>query len=89
MRVAERSATLRDPLPLAPEALVNRRPTRLTRSFSQASTCPNGTGPFNSEVYVADAIDYVQDGVILRYSPEGELLDEFYGGVIPGAFCWR
>jgi len=30
--------------------------------------------PFNSEVYVADAIDYVQDGVILRYSPEGELL---------------
>ena len=45
--------------------------------------------PFNSEVYVADAIDYVQDGVILRYSPEGELLDEFYVGIIPGAFCWR
>jgi len=43
----------------------------------------------NSEVYVADAIDYVQDGVILRYSPEGELLDEFYVGIIPGAFCWR
>lgn len=39
--------------------------------------------PFNSEVYVADAIDYVQDGVILRYSPEGELLDEFYVGIIP------
>ena len=45
--------------------------------------------PCNAEVYVADAIDYVQDGVILRYSREGELLDEFYVGLIPGAFCWR
>ncbi len=45
--------------------------------------------PVNSEVYVADAIDYVQPGVILRYSPEGELLDEFKVGIIPGAFCWK
>ena len=45
--------------------------------------------PVNSEVYVADAIDYVQPGVILRYSPQGELLDEFKAGIIPGAFCWR
>ncbi len=42
--------------------------------------------PVNSEVYVADAIDYVQPGVILRYSPEGELLDEFKVGIIPGHF---
>ena len=45
--------------------------------------------PVNSEVYVADAIDYVQPGVILRYSSEGEQLDEFKVGIIPGAFCWR
>ncbi len=45
--------------------------------------------PVTSEVYVADAIDYVQSGVILRYSPEGRLLDRFYVGIIPGAFCWR
>lgn len=45
--------------------------------------------PLNSEVYVADAIDYVQPGVILRYSPEGELLDEFKVGIIPGSFCWK
>lgn len=45
--------------------------------------------PVNSEVYVADAIDYVQSGVILRYSSDGELLDEFKVGIIPGAFCWR
>ena len=22
-------------------------------------------------------------------APEGELLDEFYVGIIPGAFCWK
>ena len=45
--------------------------------------------PCSGEVYVADAIDYQQQGMIYRYSPAGELLDEFYVGVIPGAFCWK
>lgn len=45
--------------------------------------------PITSEVYVADAIDYVQQGVILRYSPEGLPLDEFKVGISPGAFCWN
>ena len=31
--------------------------------------------PVNGDVYIADAIDYVQNGVVLRYSAEGELLD--------------
>ena len=45
--------------------------------------------PVNGDVYVADAIDYVQNGVVLRYSAEDELLDTFTVGIIPGAFCWR
>ena len=45
--------------------------------------------PRNDEVYVADAIDYQQQGIIYRFSPDGNLLDEFYVGVIPGAFCWK
>lgn len=45
--------------------------------------------PNNGEVYVADAIDYSQQGMIYRFSPDGELLDEFYVGVTPGAFCWK
>jgi YVTN family beta-propeller protein len=48
-----------------------------------------GVNPVDSEVYVADAIDYVQPGVVLRHSPGGELLDEFKVGITPGAFCWR
>lgn len=45
--------------------------------------------PKNGDVYVADAIDYVQKGKVYRYSKECELLDEFYVGIIPGAFCWK
>lgn len=45
--------------------------------------------PVNGEIYVSDAIDYVQSGVVLRYSPEGELLDTFNVGINPGSFCWR
>lgn len=45
--------------------------------------------PFDGDVYVADAIDYQQQGIIYRYSPSGKLLDEFYVGITPGAFCWK
>ena len=45
--------------------------------------------PRNGDVYVADAIDYVQPGKVYRYSAAGKKLDEFYVGITPGAFCWR
>ena len=45
--------------------------------------------PYNGDVYVADAIDYQQQGKVYRYSKERELIDEFYVGIIPGAFCWK
>lgn len=44
--------------------------------------------PYNGEVYVADAIDYQQYGIVYRFTPQGELIDEFRVGIIPGAFCW-
>ena len=45
--------------------------------------------PVNSEVYVADAIDYQQQGIIYRYTPQGSLISEFYVGVSPAGFCWK
>ena len=48
-----------------------------------------GIDPKSGEIYVADAIDYQQPGIILRYSEKGTLIDKFYVGVIPGAFCWK
>ena len=45
--------------------------------------------PENGDVYIADAIDYQQQGKIYRYTKEGVIVDEFYVGIIPGAFCWK
>ena len=45
--------------------------------------------PVRGDVYVADAIDCQQPGIVYRYSAEGEPLDEFYVGITPGAFCWK
>ena len=44
--------------------------------------------PETSEVYVADAIDYVQPGVVLRYGADGTFIDKFRVGITPGSFCF-
>lgn len=40
--------------------------------------------PVNSDVYAIDAIDYVQPGVVYRYSAQGISLDTMRVGIIPG-----
>jgi hypothetical protein len=45
-----------------------------------------GIDPFNSEIYVGDAIDHRQNGVIYRYSASGKLIDQFKAGISPGDF---
>ncbi len=45
--------------------------------------------PSCGDIYVADAIDYSQQGKVYRYSAEGTALDEFYAGIIPGSFSWK
>jgi len=48
-----------------------------------------GVDPVRSEVYVADAIDHVQQGMVYRYTPQGAVVDSFRVGIIPGSFCFH
>lgn len=45
--------------------------------------------PLNGEIYIADALDYMQAGVVTRYNSAGEEIDSFNVGVIPSGFCWK
>jgi DNA-binding beta-propeller fold protein YncE len=39
--------------------------------------------PKNNQLYVSDALDYVQKGDVYRYSENGTLLNKFKAGIIP------
>jgi DNA-binding beta-propeller fold protein YncE len=71
------------------DVTANRVPVRPFLVYRETKYYGLTVNPVNGEVYVADAIDYQQQGMIYRYSPEGKLIDEFYVGIIPGAFCWK
>ncbi len=48
-----------------------------------------GVDPANGDLYLADAVDYVQRGLVLRYRPSGEKREEFRVGIIPNGFAFR
>jgi len=45
--------------------------------------------PLSSEIYVADAVDFVQRGMVYRYTPDGIAIDTFRVGIAPGGFCFN
>ena len=44
--------------------------------------------PENSEIYTSDAIDYQQNGLVLRYKPDGTFISSCRAGIIPGRFVF-
>lgn len=48
-----------------------------------------GVDPATGTVYVADALDYTQRGLVLRYTPTGDVLGSFHAGRIPSGFVFR
>ncbi|GAL86876.1 hypothetical protein Alfi_2284 [Sporocytophaga myxococcoides] len=47
-----------------------------------------GIDPASGVIFVSDAIDYVQPGIVYRYQPNGTLLNSFKVGTTPGDFCF-
>jgi len=45
-----------------------------------------GIDPQNSDIYLSDALDYTQNGLVYRYDVSGTLSDSLEVGIIPGAF---
>jgi hypothetical protein len=48
-----------------------------------------GIDPVSSEIYVGDAIDHRQNGMVYRYSVSGKLIDQFKTGISPGNFAFK
>ncbi|MEA3504744.1 MAG: YncE family protein [Bacteroidota bacterium] len=48
-----------------------------------------GVDPVNNDVYVSDAMDYQQNGMVYRYNSHGVSLDFERAGIIPGKFVFR
>lgn len=44
--------------------------------------------PETSEIFVTDAIDYQQKGLVLRYRANGTLIDEYRAGIVPGRMAF-
>lgn len=68
------------------------------RPFIEAQRNSNGTrhflygigiDPQNGEIYLADAVDYRQSGVVYRYNQEAMLLDKFRVGITPNNFAFK
>lgn len=48
-----------------------------------------GIEPHSGILYISDAVDYVQRGVIYRYRNDGTLINSFLAGIVPGDFYFN
>lgn len=48
-----------------------------------------GVDPKNGDVYVSDAIDYLQPGWVLRFNKQAVRMDSFKTDIIPSSFCFK
>ncbi|MDC1105742.1 hypothetical protein OAT16_03495 [Prolixibacteraceae bacterium] len=45
--------------------------------------------PYSGDIYVGDALDFQQDGVVYRFDKSGAPVDTFEVEISPGAFCFK
>lgn len=73
------------------DALDDRLPLRplIAAPLSKSVFYGLAVDPVNSDIYVGDAIDYSQRGVVYRFGADGLALDTIRVGITPGAFCFK
>lgn len=47
-----------------------------------------GINPRTGNIFIADAIDYIQKGKVYRYNTNGEMINSFSVSIIPADFCF-
>lgn len=48
-----------------------------------------GIDPATNDIFVTDAVDYQQNGYLLRYQGDGTFIGSQVAGIIPGYLCFR
>ena len=48
-----------------------------------------GINPINSDIFVTDAVDFVQQGYVLIYTNNGTFISKQRAGIIPGSMCFK
>jgi hypothetical protein len=48
-----------------------------------------GINPLNSDIFVTDAVDYQQKGLLMHYKNDGTLISTLTAGIIPGLMCFK
>ena len=48
-----------------------------------------GIDPNNSDIYCSDALNYLQNGKIYRFTSSGQPVDTLSSGIVPGAFYFK
>ncbi len=61
-------------------------PTKSTVNTSGINAYGFGVNPNGGDIYISDALDYVQRGLVYRFSSNGTLITSFKVGYIPSRF---
>ena len=48
-----------------------------------------GINPVNSDIFITDAVDYIQSGNVLYYKNDGTFVSTQKAGIIPGMMCFK
>jgi YVTN family beta-propeller protein len=48
-----------------------------------------GINPVNNDIFVTDALDYQQNGYLIFYNQEGNLVSSHLADIIPGSMCFK